>query len=94
MVGVGEENVEYGGSEMTNRTRRQRRVDFGSTEDDVNELLCQGVKPWDDDAWVSVFESSGCLSGSYMVIVLPGCSGRNLLTLTAANYLSHDRVSC
>lgn len=25
---------------------------FGFDDDDVNELLCQGVKPWDDDAWV------------------------------------------
>jgi hypothetical protein len=36
----------------------QERMDnFGFTEDEVDELLCQGVKPWDDDAWVSVLVS-------------------------------------
>ena len=25
---------------------------FGFTGSEVDELLCQGVKPWDDDAWV------------------------------------------
>ncbi|KAF9068046.1 hypothetical protein BDP27DRAFT_1295616 [Rhodocollybia butyracea] len=29
---------------------RGRANNFGFTEDDVNELLCQGVMPWDDDA--------------------------------------------
>lgn len=33
----------------------QRMNNFGFTEDEVMELLCQGVKPWDDDAWVSTF---------------------------------------
>ena len=27
--------------------------DYGFTEDEEMELLAQGVKPWDDDAWVS-----------------------------------------
>ena len=27
---------------------------YGFTEDEEMELLAQGVKPWDDDAWVSV----------------------------------------
>jgi hypothetical protein len=32
----------------------QERMDnFGFTEDETMELLSQGVKPWDDDAWVS-----------------------------------------
>jgi hypothetical protein len=30
---------------------------YGFTEDDELELLCQGVKPWDDDARVSVLVS-------------------------------------
>jgi hypothetical protein len=46
----------------------------GFTEDDMMELACQGVKPWDDDAWVSnlvsapprftphIIPSSGCSS--------------------------------
>ena len=46
----------------------ERMANFGFTEDDVNELLCQGVKPWDDDAWVSDFELSTCLSDSYIVM--------------------------
>lgn len=33
----------------------QRMNNFGFTEDEVMELLCQGVKPWDDDAQVSTF---------------------------------------
>lgn len=33
----------------------ERMNNFGFTEDEVQELLCQGVKPWDDDACVSTF---------------------------------------
>jgi hypothetical protein len=32
----------------------ERMDNYGFTEDEVMELLSQGVKPWDDDAWVSV----------------------------------------
>ncbi len=32
----------------------ERMDNHGFTEDDVQELLCQGVNPWDDDAMVSV----------------------------------------
>jgi hypothetical protein len=28
--------------------------DYGFTEDEDMELLCQGIKTWDDDPWVSV----------------------------------------
>ena len=28
--------------------------EYGFTEDEEMELLAQGVKPWDDDAWVSI----------------------------------------
>ena len=31
----------------------ERANNWGFTNDEVEELLCQGVKPWDDDAWVS-----------------------------------------
>jgi len=27
---------------------------FGMSADDVNELLCQGIKPWDDCAWAAL----------------------------------------
>ena len=30
----------------------ERSRNLGFSDDEVNELLCQGVKPWDDDAWV------------------------------------------
>jgi hypothetical protein len=33
---------------------QERADNFGFTQDEVEELLCQGVKPWDEDAWVSV----------------------------------------
>ncbi|KAJ4494355.1 hypothetical protein C8R41DRAFT_829828 [Lentinula lateritia] len=33
------------------REMEERAGNMGFTEDEVNELLCQGVKPWDDDAW-------------------------------------------
>ncbi|KAJ2995892.1 hypothetical protein HDV02_000344 [Globomyces sp. JEL0801] len=29
----------------------QRIQNGGFTDEEVNELLCQGVKPWDEDAW-------------------------------------------
>ncbi|GAB4816422.1 hypothetical protein N2152v2_003468 [Parachlorella kessleri] len=29
----------------------ERAGNFGFTHDEVEELLCQGVKPWDEDAW-------------------------------------------
>lgn len=33
----------------------EERVDnMGFLSSEVEELLCQGVKPWDDDAWVSL----------------------------------------
>lgn len=31
---------------------QQRLTNGGFTDDEVQELLCHGVKPWDDDAWV------------------------------------------
>ncbi|KAI9451491.1 hypothetical protein BJY52DRAFT_1125121 [Lactarius psammicola] len=34
---------------------RGRTENWGFTDDEVQELLCQGVKPWDEDARVSVF---------------------------------------
>lgn len=37
---------------------KERMQNGGFTNDQVNELLCQGVKPWDDDAW-DVLEALG-----------------------------------
>lgn len=33
----------------------ERAMNCGFTNAEVEELLCQGVKPWDDDAWVSAW---------------------------------------
>ncbi len=30
----------------------ERAANFGFTKDEIEELWCQGVKPWDEDAWV------------------------------------------
>ena len=47
---------------------KERMDNFGFTEDEMMELLCQGVKPWDDDAWVSVLDSVLLrLSNSYTI---------------------------
>ena len=46
---------------------------FGFTEDEEMELLCQGVKPWDDDAWASVLVwPSSCFTDP---LCYPGCLG-------------------
>lgn len=29
----------------------ERMENMGFTNDELNMLLCQGVKPWDDEAW-------------------------------------------
>ncbi|KIK71193.1 hypothetical protein GYMLUDRAFT_33335 [Collybiopsis luxurians FD-317 M1] len=48
---------EYGFSSYPRRGKntaqemQERAENFGFTVDEVNELLCQGVKPWDDDTW-------------------------------------------
>ncbi|TDL23900.1 hypothetical protein BD410DRAFT_786568 [Rickenella mellea] len=33
------------------REMEERTMNGGFTNDEMDELLCQGVKPWDDDAW-------------------------------------------
>lgn len=52
----------------------------GFSQGDVEELMCQGVKPWDDDAWVS-YRSDLC-SDKVLFIVSIGCFARTLLILT------------
>ncbi|KAJ3737044.1 hypothetical protein DFJ43DRAFT_1035816 [Lentinula guzmanii] len=43
---------ERGGSRRRfEREMEERSRNMGFTDSEVNELLCQGVKPWDDDAW-------------------------------------------
>ncbi|KDQ59515.1 hypothetical protein JAAARDRAFT_56530 [Jaapia argillacea MUCL 33604] len=39
----------------------ERAMNYGFTESEVEELLCQGVKPWDDDAW----DVMNVLNGGY-----------------------------
>ncbi|KAJ3990545.1 hypothetical protein F5890DRAFT_23735 [Lentinula detonsa] len=43
---------ERGGSRRRfEREMEERSRNMGFTDSEVHELLCQGVKPWDDDAW-------------------------------------------
>ncbi|KXZ50738.1 hypothetical protein GPECTOR_15g423 [Gonium pectorale] len=40
------------GSDATYEDEVDERMDnMGFTRDELNDLLCQGVKPWDEDAW-------------------------------------------
>jgi hypothetical protein len=42
----------YGGSDCGSEDELEQRMrNCGFTDADADELLCQGVKPWDDDAW-------------------------------------------
>ena len=54
-----EEYVTHRNKERGSRGGRGRGHDregkWGFTDDEVQELLCQGVKPWDEDARLSVF---------------------------------------
>ena len=47
---------------------------FGFDEDDVMELAMQGVKPWDEDAWVSNLVSAALLFSDFHMIPASGCS--------------------
>jgi len=40
----------HSGLDLDDEETEERMENFGFTEDEVQELLCQGVKPWDDDA--------------------------------------------
>jgi len=53
---------------------RGRTENWGFTDDEVQELLCQGVKPWDDDARVSAFGLSTWLYSSFFLTLVLGCS--------------------
>lgn len=46
--------IEYFQEKQLESELEERTANFGFTEDEVFELLCQGVKPWDEDAWVSI----------------------------------------
>jgi hypothetical protein len=59
----------------------ERMANFGFTEDDVMELACQGVKPWDDDARVSVLVSVSLHQSDSHMIPGSGCSRRTQLAL-------------
>lgn len=61
----------------------ERMNNFGFTEDEVQELLCQGVKPWDDDAGVSTFGFGLLTLFCIFLILALGCPRRTLLALTA-----------
>jgi hypothetical protein len=59
----------------------ERMANFGFTEDEVMELACQGVKPWDDDARVSVLVSVSLHQSDSHMIPGSGCSRRTQLAL-------------
>lgn len=40
---------------MSSHEEDERMANYGFTNDEVMELLSQGVKPWDDDAWVRFY---------------------------------------
>ena len=48
---------------------RMAMANFGFTVDDVMELAIQGVRPWDDDAWVSNLVSA---SPPFTAHIIPG----------------------
>jgi hypothetical protein len=52
----------------------ERMANFGFTHDDMMELACQGVKPWDDDAWVSNLVSTALHLSDFHMIPTSGCS--------------------
>ena len=52
----------------------ERMANFGFTQDDMMELACQGVKPWDDDAWVSNMVSAAMHLSYFHMIPASGCS--------------------
>ena len=39
------------------REMDERMMNCGFTNDEAFELMCQGVKPWDDDAWVRMTQT-------------------------------------
>lgn len=53
---------------------RMAMDNFGFTQDDIMELAMQGVRPWDDDAWVSNLVSAGLHLSDFHMIPASGCS--------------------
>ncbi|TFY60955.1 hypothetical protein EVJ58_g4815 [Rhodofomes roseus] len=46
-----DEDKDYDGSEWDEEEQEQRMDNMGFTNDELNDILSYGVKPWDDDAW-------------------------------------------
>ena len=68
---------DFSPDENSEELLEQRMNNMGFTNAEVEELYAQGVKPWDDDAWVSTNPSS--LSTLYTRLrhdadLLPECS--------------------
>lgn len=59
----------------------ERMANNGFTDYELNDLLSQGVKPWDDDAWVSYFPKQSSLLIAYS-LYLPGCIARSVLLIS------------
>ncbi|KAG2492427.1 hypothetical protein HYH03_009370 [Edaphochlamys debaryana] len=47
----GEAGSGYGSDATYEDEMDERYENMGFTRDELDDLLCQGVKPWDDDAW-------------------------------------------
>lgn len=56
----------------------ERMANLGFTNDEFDELISQGVKPWDDDAWV---RGCACTSGFLANFLHTGCFARVTILL-------------
>jgi hypothetical protein len=65
---------------------------FGFDEDDVMELAMQGVRPWDEDAWVSNLVSATLLISDFHMIRASGCSSCAPLALKASRISNNRHV--
>ena len=62
----------------------ERMANFGFTHDDVMELAMQGVKPWDENAWVSNLVPAALHLSNFHIISASGCSPCALYALKAS----------
>lgn len=75
-AGKGKRKAQQDSSMDTDEAMEERMANLGFTNDEVFELACQGVKPWDDDAWVRC----KCVV-AYCTMLnwpFPGCSPRTV----------------
>lgn len=94
----------YGGDACAGPPRRlsareeaeleQRMMNCGFTDDEAYELACQGVKPWDDDAWDGE-GGSGCMDAACWVLVTTRVQCVHpQLRLSPCRYRGQTQFSC